>query len=91
MPAGLEMGPFSILSDNQWRELISSAPCKMAAFSGYAFAIEPPECSERPVSTQMKYWQLLKEKYDLVDREEMFGQNATTLLTLKRKEEAARK
>lgn len=91
VPVGLEMGPFSILSDNQWRELISSAPCKMAAFSGYAFAIEPPECSERPVSTQMKYWQLLKEKYDLVDREEMFGQNATTLLTLKRKEEAARK
>jgi hypothetical protein len=39
----------------------------------------------------MEYWQLLKEKYDLVDREEMFGQNATTLLVLKRREEDVRK
>jgi hypothetical protein len=91
VPAGLEMGPFSILSDGEWRKLILSAPCKIAAFSGYAFAIEPPECFERPISKQMEYWQLLKEKYDLVDREEMFGQNATTLLVLKRREEDVRK
>jgi hypothetical protein len=34
----------------------------------------------------MEYWKMLKEKYNLVDREEMFGQNATTLLLLERKD-----
>lgn len=86
VPNGLEMGPFSILSDEEWKKLISSAPCKIAAFSGYAFAIDPPECKERPVEKQMEYWKMLKEKYNLVDREEMFGQNATTLLLLERKD-----
>lgn len=85
VPEGLEMGPFSILSDEEWKSLISSAPCTIAAFSGYAFAIDPPVCTERPVEKQIEYWELLKGKYDLVDREEMFGQNATTMLVLKRK------
>ena len=84
VPAGLEMGPFATLSDEEWRRLLESAPCRIAALSGYAFAIEPPVCSERPVEKQMEYWNILKKRYRLAGREEMFGQNATTLIILER-------
>ncbi len=85
VPKGLEMGPFSILSDDEWKNLLSSAPCYVAALSGYTFAIEPPRCAERPLEQQLSYWELLKKRYDLVLKEEAFGQHATTLLILKRK------
>ena len=85
VPAGLEMGPFSMLSDEEWRKLLSSAPCKIAALSGYSFAINPPRCDEVPIDRQIEYWSLLKKDYDLVMREDAFGQNATPLLILKRK------
>ena len=88
VPKGLEMGPFAMLTDEEWKKLLAEtapAECKVAALSGYAFAIEPPVCKERSVEKQMEYWTLLKQNYKLVDREEMFGQNATTLLMLKRK------
>ena len=85
VPEGLEMGPFSMLSDAEWRRLIESAPCNVAAFSGYGFAIDPPECKERPVEKQMEYWKLLKKNYSLVGKEDVFGQNATTLMILQKK------
>lgn len=87
VPEGLEMGPFSMLSADEWRKLLASAPCKVAAFSGYAFAIEPPACNERPVEEQMEFWSILKEKYALFARETAFGQHATPLLVLRRKDE----
>ena len=85
VPEGLEMGPFSMLSDEKWRELLSSAPCPVAALSGYSFAIDPPRCDEVPIERQMEYWSLLKKNYDLEMKEDSFGQNATTLMILKRK------
>ena len=88
VPKGLEMGPFAMMSDESWRKLLTEtapAECRVAALSGYAFAIEPPVCRERSVEKQMEYWTLLKQNYRLVDREEQFGQNATTLLVLKHK------
>ena len=88
VPKGLEMGPFAMLTDEEWKDLLTkTAPseCKVAALSGYAFAIEPPTCNERSIEGQMEYWTLLKQNYKLADREEAFGQNATTLLMLKRK------
>ena len=88
VPKGLEMGPFAMLDDASWKKLLTeTAPtnCAVAALSGYAFAIEPPICKERSIEKQMEYWTLLKQNYKLVDREEAFGQNATTLLMLKRK------
>jgi len=88
VPKGLEMGPFASLSDAEWRTLLSAtapATCELAALSGYAFAIEPPVCNERSVETQMEYWSVLKRNYKLVEREELFGQNATPLLILRRK------
>ncbi len=87
VPKGLEMGPFSILSDDEWKTLLSSAPAPVAALSGYTFAIEPPVCAERALDQQLDYWNLLKKRYELVLKEEAFGQQATTLLILKRKAE----
>ncbi len=87
VPDGLEMGPFSMLSDEEWRKLLSSAPCKVAALSGYSFAIDPPRCDETPIERQIEYFQLLKKDYDLVQKVDNFGQNATSLLILKRKAE----
>jgi len=88
VPKGLEMGPFSILSDAEWRKLlteIAPAECRLAALSGYTFAVEPPKCNEREIDQQLDYWELLKEKFELVGREDAFGQQATPLLLLKRK------
>lgn len=85
VPKGLEMGPFSMLSDEEWRRLLNSAPCRLAALSGYSFAVNPPSCDERPIDVQMEYWSILKRKYDLSFREENFGQNQTTLMVLERK------
>lgn len=87
VPKGLEMGPFAMLSDAEWRQLLTSAheTCSVAALSGYSFAIEPPACTERPVTTQLDYYRLLEPTYESAFREENFGQNATPLLVLKRK------
>ena len=88
VPKGLEMGPFAMLTDEEWKKLLSeSAPreCAVAALSGYSFAIRPPKCDERPVVQQLDFWTLLKKNFELVGREESFGQNATPLLLLKRK------
>ena len=99
VPRGLEMGPFSywgekmpeymprglVLDAQGMTALLASAPCEVAAFSGYAFAITAPEGFETPQETQLDYFHLLYKRYDLAFREEAFGQNATTLLVLKRK------
>ena len=84
VPRGLEMGPFAVLDDVQWRNLLENTTCPVAALSGYTFAVEPPRCDERPVEKQLEYWNILKKRYRLVAREEDFGQNATTLLLLER-------
>jgi len=86
VPKGLEMGPFSMLTDEEWRDLLSSAPCRLAALSGYSFAIDPPSCRRMDTARQFAYWNLLKKHYELVAKEDNFGQNATPLLILKRKE-----
>lgn len=85
VPKGLEMGPFAMLSDTAWKALLESAPCRLAALSGYTFAVEPPSCRERPLERQLDYWRVLKQHYRMVDREPAFGQNATSLLILERK------
>ncbi len=85
VPEGLEMGPFAMLSDEEWKSLLTNNICKVAALSGYTFAIDPPSCTERPIEKQMEYWTMLKNRYHLKTRVENFGQNATPLLILERK------
>lgn len=84
VPDGLEMGPFAQLSDAEWRRLLETVDSPVAALSGYTFAIRPPKCDERPMEDQLAYWQLLKRRYRLVDREEAFGQQTTPLVILRR-------
>lgn len=84
VPDGLEMGPFSMLGRDEWLKLLSSAPCPVAAFSGYGFSIKPPECVERPFDEQMEFWNALKKNYSRAGVIESFGQNSTTLIILKR-------
>lgn len=87
VPEGLEMGPFARLTDGEWRELLEKAPetCNVAALSGYSFAIEPPECKERPLDEQLACWWILENHYEKVFKIDRFGQNATTLIVLERK------
>ena len=100
VPRGLEMGPFSyfpdletdkakathVLNRELMMQLLASAPSPIAAFSGYAFAISAPTCKEAPFEEQKKAFEVLKKNYELADTEEKFGQNATTLVILRRKQ-----
>ena len=89
VPKGLEMGPFSRLTDDEWVQLLDHPTAPIAALSGYSFAIEVPSCRERDFDTQMKYWQLVSKHYDRVACVENFGQNSTPLMILRRKVEQA--
>ncbi len=100
VPPGLEMGPFSyfpemsaekarsihVLNREMMEELLDSAPCRVAACSGYAFAVSAPTCSVTPYEDQKRFYRILKRHYDLTFDEPNFGQNATTLMLLTRKE-----
>lgn len=84
VPDGLEMGPFSMLSDDEWRDLLQNAECPVAALSGYTFAIDPPVCGERPADEQIEFWNIVKSRYSYACQIDGFGQNSTSLLLLKR-------
>jgi hypothetical protein len=102
VPAGLEMGPFSyfpdlpsnvararhVMNTEMLEKLLADAPANVAAFSGYAFAIAAPKCDEVPFDRQKRFFRILKENYEVADTEPNFGQNATTLLVLRRKANA---
>ena len=100
VPPGLEMGPFSYfpdLSDEEARavhvlnrdgmaRLVDAAPCTAAAFSGYGFAIAAPTCAQVPPEERTRLFDLLRARYELRAREPDFGQHATTLLLLTRRD-----
>ena len=85
VPAGMEMGPYAVLSDAEYERLAREADAPVAALSGYSFAVDMPSGRERAVEKQMRCWELLKKNYKLVESEAYFGQNSTPLLILKRK------
>lgn len=74
-----------VLDDKEMERLLLSAPCTVAALSGYSFAVAAPACTETPVARQMELWSAVKRNYELKFTTERFGQNATALLVLKRK------
>ena len=100
VPEGLEMGPFSyfpelsaeeaaavkVLDDSRFEKVLDSAPCAIAAFSGYGFAIASPKGEVVPFERQRILWEALRRRYELVARETDFGQNATTLLLMRRRD-----
>jgi hypothetical protein len=99
VPLQMSMGPFSywgdglpydgadkvVLDYDGMRALLDSAPCEIAAMSGYAFAIDAPTCRETDMDRQLEFWGLLKRRYNHVFTEYDFGQHATPLMVLKRK------
>ena len=99
VPEGLEMGPFSyfpemsteeaeslhVMNGERMMKLIGSAPCELAAFSGYGFAIEVPKGARTPVETVRSFEEALQTKYDRIGLESDFGQNHTLLRIFRRK------
>lgn len=87
VPDRLAMGPFSMLADDEWRELLETAPLDypLAALSGYTFAIDPPGCGERPPERQAAYWEIINRGYEQVATVKAFGQNATELKIMRKK------
>ena len=99
VPKGLEMGPFSyfpglsdaeaarfhVLNRSQLSALLASAPCRVAAFSGYGLAIRAPVMDEVPEEDRQQFLGLLGKNYDLVQEVPDFGQHSTTLEIMKRR------
>ncbi len=99
VPRQMAMGPFSfwselpydgaedlLLDDAGMRALLEGTECKIVAMSGYSFAITSPRGEETPIARQIEYWNILKRRYDLVFTEDGFGQGATPLMVLRRKD-----
>mgnify|MGYP001413953980 CR=1 FL=1 len=99
VPDGLQMGPFSyfpnlsdadatrfhVMNKNRLCALLASAPCDVAAFSGYGLAIRSPVMDEVPLVDVQRFWGLLGKNYDRVQEVPDFGQHCTTLEILKRR------
>ena len=99
VPKGLEMGPFSyfpalsdadaarfhVLNRNRLSALLASAPCGVAAFSGYGLAIRSPVMDEVPQEDVQVFLGLLGKNYDRVQDVPDFGQHCTTLEIMKRR------
>ncbi len=99
VPSGMEMGPFSyfprisaeearkahVLNGELMESAIESSECRLAAVSGYGFAIESPMGSRTPEEVRMRYLEALGRRYGLVGEERGFGQNHTTLQVFERR------
>lgn len=93
VPKGLEMGPFSyfpelstsdaeavkVMNKERMERLLRSVPCRLAAFSGYGFAISVPKGDETPKDDQADFRRILEGGYGKVCEIPNFGQNHTTL------------
>ena len=103
VPEGLEMGPFSyfpalstaeaealhVMNGERLERLLESAPCPLAAFSGYGFAIEVPKGTQTPIEAQRKFEDVLHRKYRPAGEVPHFGQNHTLLKCFMRRREPA--
>ena len=99
VPEGLEMGPFSyfpeltdeaaaryrVMNKRRLAALLDSAPCRVAAFSGYGLAIRSPVMDAVPPEDTQLFLSLLGKHYDRVQEVPDFGQQNTTLLVMRRR------
>jgi hypothetical protein len=99
VPQGFEMGPFSyfpglsdeaaaryhVMNKERLTALLSAAPCRVAAYSGYGLAIRAPVMDEVPPQDRQLFLSLLGQHYDCVQEVPDFGQNCTTLQIMKRR------
>ncbi len=93
VPRGLELGPFSyypeldtatarerrVVNRELMDGLLRTSQARVAAVSGYAFAIAAPAVSELPPSEQARFRAVLAERYEPVASVRPFGQGETTL------------
>ena len=99
VPECLEMGPFSyfpsfpadkakslhVLNGEGLERLLDSAPCRLAAFSGYGFAIASPEGAAVDGDEAERLYGILGRRYGKAAEIPLFGQNHTTLRCFIRK------
>ena len=102
-PHGLEMGPFSyfpnlpdeqaaryhVLNKTGLLALLHEAPCRVAAYSGYGWAIQSPVMDRVPEADRQRFLTLIGQNYDYVSEIPDFGQNRTTLRILSRRKPIA--
>ena len=74
-----------VLNGELMERTIASAPCRLAAVSGYGFAIEAPKGSKTPEEMRQRYVDALLRKYRRTGAEHNFGQNHTTLQIFERR------
>lgn len=98
VPHGLEMGPFSyfpemstdkatsihVMNGELMEGLLKSAPCPLAAVSGYGFAIESPKGAKTPDEVRWRYLDLIGTRYENAMTVDDFGQNHTALQVFRR-------
>jgi len=93
VPRGMELGPFCyfpdlprdradrlhVLNRETMREAIAASGARVAALSGYAFAIACPGVVEVPAAEQAELWKRVGERYEVTGVFPGFGQGQTTL------------
>lgn len=100
LPHGLEMGQFSyfpdltneqaeklnVLNRAMFADLLQNCRAPLAAFSGYAFAMNAPQIT--PVSSADKalFEQIVNNRYELFETVTNFGQAATNLRLYQKKQ-----
>ncbi len=103
VPRGLEMGPFGyfpdlsdedaakyhVLNQSGMHQMLSAAPCEVAAFSGYGLAIRAPVMDQVPHRDYQAFMRELSLNYDFVREIPDFGQHNTLLQILKRRKAIA--
>ncbi len=99
LPHGLEMGQFSyfpglsretaekfhVVNRVLLEELLKTCDAPLAAFSGYAFAIESPQINPVPMDDQLAFWSIIERRYELLREIPNFGQAFTMLQILKKR------
>jgi hypothetical protein len=100
VPKGLEMGPFSyyadwpteraekihVVNEEMLREVIRTTPAPLAALSGYSLSVQSPDVIELDPLRQEALWTIVRARYEPLFDVPNFGQGATTLRVLQRKD-----
>jgi len=100
LPQGFEMGPFgyfaalsdeeakrqNVLNEAGLKRVLATTDAPYAMFSGYAFAMRAPAMARLPEGERRAIFDLVAERYDLVETVPDFGQNHTPLSIWRRKE-----
>jgi hypothetical protein len=100
VPKGLEMGPFSyyadwpreraeaihVVNEEMMLELIATNEARIAAVSGYGLSVKSPDVVELEPIRQDALWRALRARYAPMFEVPNFGQGATTLRVLEKRD-----